>query len=163
MKLKRDRLIARGGLTLIEVVIALSVFSILATTVSSGMFTSIKASGAAWRMNKAMSGARDRIAEIQEATNANRPGVYNAYNGSSKKVSIPGLSGGTIQADFYINETTVPSVFGGARDLNMDGDAGDALLPSDVKLLPCKLTIDWPDGQGQGHLEIYHLFTETKE
>jgi prepilin-type N-terminal cleavage/methylation domain-containing protein len=175
----RHRVVStRSGLTLVEVVIAMTVFTVLTMMLAAGMQTAIMGGEQAWRQNLAMSAARDRIAAIQSFANADTSvfpsqglaNVHAAFNDTT--VPIPGLPQGTVKVVFFINETEIPAVFGGPRDINLDGDAGDGsttvagnppLPGSDAKLLPTVITVQWSDGPGGlNTLTLHHILTRTR-
>jgi type II secretory pathway pseudopilin PulG len=95
----------------------------------------------------------------------------------------PGPNGQAyISVRCYRNETTnetgtsngiyrtsrIPDELGGPRDLNLDGDDSDMLLPSDCRIVPMILTMTWFEKSGANDsgrivrvLTVYHIAART--
>lgn len=143
----------RSALTLVEVAIALAVFTGMAFLVSVTLSTSVAGSGTAWRRSVGLNAVRDVVATMQDAANTDLPQVYDDFNGTT--VAVPELTGGQIVITCYRNEgstaggasTRIPTELGGDRDLNMDGDDDDDCIGADLKLVPTRLVLTWTEGR----------------
>lgn len=139
-----------AGLTLIEILVAVGIFAFVAMGSAITVMKSAQYRRQTFEMYLLTSALRDLTAEMQEM--ANRPesftadegigGIYSRYSGTT--FSIPSLPSGQISVTCFADEASVPAEFGGAQDLNFDGDAlddhGGIAAGSDLKLVPVTLT-----------------------
>jgi type II secretory pathway pseudopilin PulG len=74
-------------------------------------------------------------------------------------------SGNPASSAYSTYSAVIPSELGGPKDLNMDGDDDDELLPFDLKLVPMIITMTWHEQGPEGVLvrtqSIYVLLTRT--
>lgn len=159
------------GLTLVEVVVALGLFSVLILSVGYALARGIEHRQESLETYQAMSEIRDFIAEVQETANLPQNitaqvgvgALYSKYNSVTRAVTE--LPSGQIQTTIFANETSVPAAFGGPQDLNFDGDALDVLgslaAGSDLKLVPMTITLSFTEKGVARTLSVDRLFTKT--
>ncbi len=159
------------GVSLVEVVMALAVFTMISLAVSMTLVRGIDHREQSYQMYRALNAVRNVVAGIQDV--ANQPqdlaaqvgigAVYNRYDGTT--VTIDDLPSGEVAIDCFADEANVPAVFGGPQDLNFDNDAQDDLgnisNGSDLKLVPMTLTLTFVDGSVTQTMEVHRLITKT--
>jgi len=160
-----------SGLTLVEIVVALGLFSVMVLSVAFTLVRGIEHRRQSFLVYRATSALRGLMAEIQDT--ANQPqnlsagtgigAIYGKYHG--KTVAAAGLPSGQIVVTCYPNEMTVPSNLGGPQDLNLDGDAGDDLgnlsAGTDLKIVPLTLSITYTSGLSTLTTALDRLVTKT--
>lgn len=163
----------QNGLTLVEVAIALSVVTVVATAALSTTLAGMQHRRQSSAVYDAVSALRDLAAEMQEIANlpedvVNGAGVgalYTVYGGLSR--SVPDLEAGQITITCFANETAVPALFGGPQDLNFDGDAGDDLTSLvgavDLRLVPATLVCTFTDAGATHTVTLDRLFANTAD
>ena len=162
-----------AGLTLVEVTVALAVFTLISLSVSMTVLRGIDHREESFQSYLALNAVRNVVATIQDTANqpldfANQLGigsVYSRYNGQT--ITVDDLPSGQVFIACFADETSVPAVFGGPQDLNLDNDAQDDLgnvsAGSDLKLIPITLTLTWVEGNVTRTLTVYRLITKTTE
>ncbi len=159
------------GVSLVEVVMALAVFTMISLAVSMTLMRGIGYREQSFQMYRALNAVRNVVADIQDV--ANQPqdlaaqvgigAVYARYDGTT--VTIDDLPSGQVAIACFADEANVPAVFGGPQDLNYDNDAGDDLgnisNGSDLKLIPLTLTLTFDDGSGTQTMTVHRLVTKT--
>ena len=159
------------GLTLVEVVFSLVIFTIISLAVFMTLMRGIDYREQSFQMYRALNAMRGTIADIQETANqpqnlANQVGigaVYNRYH--NQTLPIGDLPSGQVAITCYPDETSVPAAFGGPQDLNFDNDALDDLgnlsAGTDLKLVPMTLTLTFVEGGVDQTLIVHRLITKT--
>ncbi len=126
-------------------------------------------------------GIPDRVFEMSDIYGTDELGT----DTSNRTPTLPGpsLNGQAyISVRCYRNETStetgqlngiyytdaIPAELGGPRDLNLDGDDDDILLPSDCRIVPMILTMTWFEKAGRNTggrvvrvLTVYHIAART--
>ncbi len=159
--------IPESGLTLVEVIVALSIFTIISLAVSLTLLRGMEQRRDSFDLYRAHSALRDKVAEIQDV--ANRPlnmvakegigAIYARYHNTI--CTVPDLHSGQILITCFSNETTVPSFLGGPQDMNFDGDAQDNLTGDDMRIVPMELSITFSDGEHSRSITTHRLITKT--
>ncbi len=159
------------GVSLVEVVMALAVFTMISLAVSMTLMRGIGYREQSFQMYRALNAVRNVVADIQDV--ANQPqdltaavgigAVYARYDGTT--VTIDDLPSGQVAIVCFADEANVPAVFGGPQDLNYDNDAQDDLgnisNGSDLKLVPMTLTLTFLDGSVTQTMTVHRLITKT--
>lgn len=159
------------GVTLVEVTIALAVFTLIALAVSMTLMRGIDHREQSFQMYRALNAVRSVVADIQDV--ANQPqdlvagvgigAIYDRYNGAT--ITIDDLPSGQVAIECFADEANIPAIFGGAQDLNFDNDAQDDLgnisNGSDLKLVPMTLTLTFIDGSVTQTMTVHRLITKT--
>jgi len=163
------------GLSLVEVAVSLSLFLVLIISVFMTIMGGIEHRQQSLEDYRAMSALRDMVAGVQETANLpqdlpNNIGIgaiYLKYN--AKTFPVSSLSSGQIAVTCFANEVTVPSTFGGAQDLNFDGDPNDDLgnlsAGTDLKLVPMTLTLSYVSSSDNSArtMTLNRLITKTTD
>ena len=118
-----------SGFTLIEVILALSIFTVFAMAASITLLRGIEHRRTTFNEYRAKAAIRSHVARIQEMANRDhdseaREGIafiYERFHG--KTTTVPELRSGRITVTCHADEVTVPAALGGPQDLNFDGDA----------------------------------------
>lgn len=159
------------GVSLVEVAIALAVFTTIALAVSMTLMRGIDHREQSYQMYRALNAVRNVVADIQDV--ANQPqdlvagvgigAIYSRFDGAT--ITIDDLPSGQVVIDCFADEANVPAVFGGPQDLNFDNDAQDDLgnvsNGSDLKLVPMTLTLTFLDGSVTQTMTVHRLITKT--
>ena len=157
------------GMSLIEILVALSVFIFITLGVNTALLLGMKQREEAFNYYRAISAMRGKIAEIQEVANldtnlALQEGVGSLHaRYSNKMATVANVPGGKITTVCFPNETTVPAAFGGPQDLNFDGDASDDLtaVAFDLRLVPMSITLSFTSEGNNQFMTTHRLFTRT--
>jgi len=143
------------GMSLLEVIIALTIFASLVLAASMTLVSGMAHRRESFQRYLAVNALRDRLADIQETVNLpeNLPqgegigAVYSKYD--SKNFLAADLPSGQVSVTCFANETLVPVALGGPQDLNFDGDAQDNLgnqaNGTDLRLIPLTLTVTYTE------------------
>lgn len=192
----------RRGFTLVEVAVALGLFTTVAFVIAFSLTMGVQGSNESRRTHLAMSVMRDFVAELQARANSTDPtlgiasvyehcmngatghpsGVGNAFQITGTELKGPLNGDPSIVVECFKNESAnssgnpdnpaysnyssvIPTELGGPKDLNMDADNEDELLPFDLKLIPMIITMTWheqgPDGILTRTQSMYVLLTRT--
>lgn len=161
------------GLGMIEVVVSLTIFAVLVLAVSVTLLRGMEHRRQTFEDYRAMSAARSMLSEIQNTANlpqdlAAQQGigaVYSKYNGQTFPVAS--LPAGQIAVTCNGNEVSLPAIFGGSQDLNLDGDAQDVLggldAGTDLKIVPVTLVVSYFEDGGTRTLTVHRLITKTTD
>lgn len=159
------------GVTLVEVIVALAVFTVISLAVSMTLMRGIDHREQAFQRYRALNAIRNVVADIQNLANEPQDlvagvgigAVYARYDGAT--ITIDDLPSGQVTIDCFADEANVPAVFGGPQDLNFDNDAQDDLgnisNGSDLKLVPMTLTLTFLDGSVTQTVTVHRLITKT--
>ncbi len=159
------------GVSLVEVVIALAVFTMIALAVSMTLMRGIDHREQAFQMYRALNAVRNVISDIQEIANLPQDlvagvgigAIYDRYDGTT--IAVTDLPSGQVAIDCFADEANVPAVFGGPQDLNFDNDVQDDLgnisNGTDLKLVPMTLTLTFVDGSFTQTMTAHRLITKT--
>ncbi len=159
------------GVSLVEVVMALAVFTMISLAVSMTLMRGIGHREQSFQMYRALNAVRNVIADVQDVANQLQDlpagvgigAVYARYDGTT--VTIDDLPSGQVAIVCFADEANVPAVFGGPQDLNYDNDAQDDLgnisNGSDLKLVPMTLTLTFVDGSVSQTMTVHRLITKT--
>ena len=162
---------SRLGLTLVEVMVSLGVFTMILLASGMTLVHGMKHQEDSSQTYRAMNGLCDLLAEIQET--ANLPGsvssqqgigaIYDRYHGQA--FPVPDLPSGQILVTCFADEATLPAALGGPHDLDFDGDAGDNLVfaSSELKLVPMTLTLTFVQAGASQAMTIHRLVTRTTD
>ncbi|MBI4584669.1 MAG: prepilin-type N-terminal cleavage/methylation domain-containing protein [Planctomycetes bacterium] len=163
----------QAGITLVEVTVALGIFSVLILSVGITLLRGMEHRRQAFLEYRGMESMRNLIAEIQETANLPQDlpalrgigAVYMKYH--DKTFAVPELPSGQIQVACAPNEAAVPAVLGGPQDLNFDGDAGDNLgnlsNGTDLRLVPMVLTLTFVEDGKTRTQTVHRLITQTTD
>jgi type II secretory pathway pseudopilin PulG len=157
----------RKGLTLVEILLALGVFTVAILGLVGGIVTAMRTQSSAREQAVALNAARKVMEEIRNSGAFS--GVFAAYRGrafTQSDLETWGLrlQGGKASVLFPVeaatptelHETTDMSAWGasGGMDLNGDGKivAGDR--SSDYALLPVMIRVEWRQGPQDAKLDF---------
>jgi type IV pilus assembly protein PilV len=161
------------GLTLVEMVVAMSVFSVVALGVGLTLVRGAESRQESFLHFRAINALRDFLAEVQDTANKDFDlsalegigSIYSKYGGKSS--SVTSLPSGSIAVTCYADETSVPTALGGPQDLNFDNDAADVLsgvsAGTDLKVVPMQLTLSFVEKGVTQSITIYRLVTRTSD
>jgi prepilin-type N-terminal cleavage/methylation domain-containing protein len=160
-----------SGFTLVEVILALSIFTVFALAASITLLRGIEHRRTTFNEYRARSAVRSLIAQIQDTANRDHDSaaqegiafVYERYHGQT--TTVPDLKSGTITVTCYADEATVPADLGGPQDLNFDGDAEDDLsgAPDDLRMVPITLAMTYVEKDGSRSFTTHRLITKTTD
>ena len=160
------------GLTLLELVIASTIFTVVAMAVAYTLTRGMEHRRNSSRSFVAMSAFRDLAAEIQNT--ANQPtnlstlegigSVYKKFHNVSRSFAD---GAGAIRVTCHADERSVPADLGGPQDLNFDGDAADNLSNqsggSDLKLVPLTLFATIGTGNSAQTITLHRLIAVSSD
>jgi len=171
---KRKRAGGRAGFTLLELLIALSVFGITMGALSVLQFSSIALSRSNQDLSAAMDAAQSVLEELREEGDFSDIFVrWNGNPGDDPDASAPGnafdvrgLEPAPDDPDGRVGEVIFPGdgllliedgtdrALGTPRDLNLDGDIDSADHASDYRVLPVLVRVRWLGSRGTQQIEI---------
>lgn len=159
---------ARGGFTLIELAIAISIFMIGMVSVVSATtrMHSLRrqnrertlAQNAVRSMSERVQARSYELAADESTWSENLLALYGPEGSAGETFDVEGLDpspgNATVGAlSLIVDETQIDAVLGLQlglpRDLNGDGDALDTNVSADAVLLPCTVTLDWSSHTGE--------------
>ena len=168
------------GFSLIELLVSLTVFVVIAGAVAS----TLMASTALNRVNKeslrAMEAAEGAIEELKGTTFSEifarynvdavddpalgaSPGMYFAVDGLTLRSDDGDGFAGTIEfpgGGKELREDAQDAELGMPRDLNGDTETDDADHAADYRLLPVRVTVEWTGKTGNRELELMTVLSE---
>jgi prepilin-type N-terminal cleavage/methylation domain-containing protein len=171
---------ARGGFTLLEFAVSLSVLLVALLALSQSIVTSMRladssretrlASSASRAMLELLDGADD-FASVFRRYNANpdddgallAPGSHFPVNGlAACKDDLDGMVGEIVfpTAGFELREDLVDPSLGMPRDLNGDGLIDSLDHSQDFRLLPVLVHLRWTGADGERTLEMRTLLAD---
>ena len=179
MRLPRRIRGARAGLSLVEVMVAMTIM-----TVAFGMFTSTRISSSRLRsINRDTARATDAAREVIEAMrNREFRNVYALFNADpdddpggagtapGARFAVPGLE--PVEAGELVGEIAFPVVDGVLREtsdlaeLGMPRDLdGDSVIDAedraaDYVILPVSVRVEWKGAFGPRHVTLHTMLTE---
>ncbi|MCA8962830.1 MAG: prepilin-type N-terminal cleavage/methylation domain-containing protein [Planctomycetes bacterium] len=171
--ISRSRRHAQRGLSLVEILIALTVFGAFLLATGTTLVGGIAQRRYTFNSYQTISVARNFLADVQEIANMPQDliadqgvgALYKLYEDRTFTTNV--IPNGQITVTIHANETSVPAELGGPQDLNFDGDANDDLdnpaAGTDLVLVPMEVTISFGAGSEQGSITIYRLITNTAE
>lgn len=172
---------ARAGLSLVEIVVAMSVLMIAAMGFVQSMGSSAKLSGSSRERGLAIEAARDKLEEIQDqvfqdvfrlydANPDNDPGGVGTAPGAS--FVVEGLSAMPDDPDGLVGEVVFPTVgfeliedverqeLGMPRDLNGDDDIDGVDHSGDYLILPVIVRVEWRGFAGGERFQLRTILGE---
>ena len=170
---RRCKRSSEQGITLLDVVMAIGVFSIISTSVFLSLITGMDHRRQSFQVYRALNVLRDKVAEVQDVANlpqdlAAQEGIgaiYARYH--STTVTAPDLPSGQVSITCFPNEATVPAALGGPQDLNFDGDDDDDLgnmsNGTDLRLVPMTITVSFTEDGVTQTRTANHLITKTTD
>jgi Tfp pilus assembly protein PilV len=173
MKSSVTSAVRQQGLGMVEVVVSLTIFAVLILAVSVTLVRGMEHRRQTFEDYGAMCAARGILAEIQDTANMTQDlsaqqgigAVFAKYNGQT--FPCASLPTGQITVTCHASEVSLSSVFGGAQDLNLDGDAQDVLggldAGTDLKLIPVTVVVSYFGDRGTRTLTVNRLITRTTD
>lgn len=163
-----------AGLALVEIAVSLGIFAVLILSVLMTLTQGIVHRRESFESYLAMQALRSQIALAQRTANEPQDltlqmgigAVFDKYD--NKTTTVPTLNSGQVLVTTYPTESTVPTLLGGAQDLNFDGDAADSLgnlsAGTDLKLVPMTFTATYVDkGNNTVTLSAHRLIGQTTD
>ena len=156
-----------AGFTLVELMVALLVLLLAVLACLFGLGASVRDVSSTKQAYVALTAAAGKVEEMKGKVFED---LYTLYGPGSAGQSFPvtyeedgrtytlkpSAGGNAGSVELCVNETAIPAGLGwvGAYDLNGDGDATDADVKADYKILPVIVRVVWRDAEGQRREEI---------
>ena len=156
-----------GGMTLVEIMIAMSVLAVGIMSVMSALISITSLENANHEELVAINIARQKLAEIQTAPFG---AVFSLYGPGSSggTFTVSQLQNGTgkiifpVNANGKLDETIVDANLGMPQDLNGNGTSSDTDVSGSYILLPVRIQLQWSSPAGARELKLNTMLTKLK-
>jgi type II secretory pathway component PulJ len=152
---------SENGIALVEILVALSLLAIGFLSLVATLAQNARLQRITHEKHLAVLGAESILEDLRRADFRE---LVAEYGGSKRHFDLVGLSPQSGDADgrvgrilFVLDETATDSVaqaFELPRDLNGDGDALDASVKADYRILPVRIQVDWHGAGGNSTIEV---------
>lgn len=156
----------RQGLTLIEVVIALVIVAVGLMGIMSALLSVSTLVNSNHDQLVAINIARQKLAEIQNATFQTTFAQYGPNSETGGNFTISQLENGSGKIIFPVNssgkldETVINENLGMPQDLNGNGNKIDTDVSATYTILPIRIHLQWTSSTGARELDLNTMLTK---